>query len=165
MTTGPLPRIVAVVVTFNRLALLQRLVARLGEVAGLAEVLVVDNASTDGTGEWLAGRQTTGEIPLRARTLSNNRGGAGGFHEGLAWAVERGGRPGLADGRRRPARPRLPRPLLSHDEDLDFWGPLVVDEADPGRLVFPIRLPGRHPGGARRRRRAPAAAPTASTTS
>ena len=31
--------------------------------------------------------------------------------------------------------------LLEHD-DLDFWGPLVVDEAQPDRLVFPIRLPG-----------------------
>ena len=46
-------RIAAVVVTFNRLALLQRLVAALGEVDGLDEILVVDNASTDGTGEWL----------------------------------------------------------------------------------------------------------------
>jgi rhamnopyranosyl-N-acetylglucosaminyl-diphospho-decaprenol beta-1,3/1,4-galactofuranosyltransferase len=32
--------------------------------------------------------------------------------------------------------------LLAHDGELDFWGPLVVDEADQGRLVFPIRLPG-----------------------
>ena len=47
-------RIVAVVVTFNRLALLQRLVARLREVPEVDEILVVDNASTDGTGEWLA---------------------------------------------------------------------------------------------------------------
>ena len=47
-------RVVAVVVTFNRLSLLQRLVARLREVHRLAEILVVDNASTDGTGEWLA---------------------------------------------------------------------------------------------------------------
>ena len=60
---------VAVVVTFNRLALLQRLIARLGEVEGLAEVLVVDNASTDGTGAWLAATPTTGEIPVLARTL------------------------------------------------------------------------------------------------
>ena len=59
MSSGPLPRIVAVVVTFNRLELLERLVRRLGEVDALAEVLVVDNASTDGTGEWLAARETT----------------------------------------------------------------------------------------------------------
>ena len=32
--------------------------------------------------------------------------------------------------------------LLVETDQLDFWGPLVVDEADPGRLVFPIRLPG-----------------------
>ena len=56
-------RIVAVVVTFNRLGLLQRLVDRLAEVAELDEVLVVDNASTDGTGEWLAG------APVTATTL------------------------------------------------------------------------------------------------
>jgi len=41
----------------------------------------------------------------------------------------------------------LPEPgcletLLAHDGDLDFWGPVVVDETDPERLVFPIRLPG-----------------------
>ena len=51
MTEGPATsRIVAVVVTFNRLALLQRLVPRLLETEGLAEILVVDNASTDGPG-------------------------------------------------------------------------------------------------------------------
>ena len=44
MTSGPLPRIVAVVVTFNRLDLLEKLVRRLGEIDGLAEVLVIDNA-------------------------------------------------------------------------------------------------------------------------
>jgi rhamnopyranosyl-N-acetylglucosaminyl-diphospho-decaprenol beta-1,3/1,4-galactofuranosyltransferase len=41
----------------------------------------------------------------------------------------------------------LPEPdclelLLEHDGEVDFWGPVVVDEADPERLVFPIRLPG-----------------------
>ena len=84
MTTGPLPRIVAVVVTFNRLGLLEKLVARLGEIAGLSEVLVVDNSSSDGTGEWLAARAHTGEVALHSRNLPTNRGGAGGFHHGLA---------------------------------------------------------------------------------
>ena len=53
----PDARIVAVVVTFNRLALLQRLVGELRGTPGLAEVVVVDNASTDGTGEWLADQE------------------------------------------------------------------------------------------------------------
>ncbi len=66
MTQGPgtrATRIIAVVVTFNRLELVQRLLARLGEVDGLAQILVIDNASTDGTGEWLATQMVTGRDP------------------------------------------------------------------------------------------------------
>ena len=146
------PRIVAVVVTFNRLGLLRRLVTRLAEVPELDEVLVVDNASTDGTGAWLAalsdGADRPGadrpasRPPVRTRTLPTNGGGAGGVHEGLAWAMERG-----ADLAWLMDDDGLPEPgclatLLEHREGFDFWGPVVVDEADPGRLVFPIRLPG-----------------------
>ncbi|GAB2444720.1 glycosyltransferase family 2 protein [Nocardioides hungaricus] len=130
-------RVVAVVVTYNRRELLRRLLDRLDGVPEVAEVLVVDNASTDGTGEWLASR----DGKVRARTLAENRGGAGGFHEGLAWAMERG-----ADLAWLMDDDGLPEPgclaTLLEQGDLDFWGPLVVDEAEPGRLVFPIRLPG-----------------------
>ncbi|MFC7493866.1 MULTISPECIES: glycosyltransferase family 2 protein [unclassified Nocardioides] len=141
------PRVVAVVVTFNRLDLLRRLVERLDEVPELGEVLVVDNASTDGTGEWLAGLadRDAGDdhpvTPALGRTLDHNAGGAGGFHEGLAWAVERGADlVWLMDDDGLPDRDCLARLLA--EPDLDFWGPLVVDEAAPDRLVFPIRLPG-----------------------
>ncbi len=83
-------RIVAVVVTFNRLDMLRRQLARLAEIPELDEVLVVDNASTDGTGEWLRTQ------PVHRRSsLTENTGGAGGFSHGL----ELGGRP-----RRRPGR-------------------------------------------------------------
>ena len=139
VTEGPAtPRIVAVVVTFNRLALLQRLVARLRETEGLAEVLVVDNASTDGTGEWLA----TQPAPVRALTLPDNRGGAGGFHVGLASAMDAGADLAwLMDDDGIP-EPDCLKVLLDHDE-YDFWGPAVLAEQDPSRLCFPIRLPGR----------------------
>jgi rhamnopyranosyl-N-acetylglucosaminyl-diphospho-decaprenol beta-1,3/1,4-galactofuranosyltransferase len=128
-----------VVVTYNRLDLLQRLVKALGEVPELHEVLVLDNASTDGTGEWLA---TLDSERVLSRTLEHNTGGAGGFHDGLAWAVERG-----ADLVWLMDDDGLPEPdclslLLARAADLDFWGPVVVDETDPERLVFPIRLPG-----------------------
>ncbi len=130
------PRVVAVVVTFNRLPLLQRLVARLREVPELHEVLVVDNASTDGTGEWL---DTQADVVRR--TLTENGGGAGGFHDGLAWAMERGADLAwLMDDDGLPDHDCLR--LLLERSDLDFWGPVVVDEARPERLVFPIRLPG-----------------------
>lgn len=135
-------RVVAAVVTFNRLGLLQRLVARLREVDEVAEVVVVDNASSDGTAAWLEEVAATPGTPVRPRLLEENLGGAGGFREGLDTAVARGADlvwlmddDGLPD-------PDCLATLLTHDGELDFWGPAVVDEAHPERLVFPIRLPG-----------------------
>jgi rhamnopyranosyl-N-acetylglucosaminyl-diphospho-decaprenol beta-1,3/1,4-galactofuranosyltransferase len=149
------PRVVAVVVTYNRLALAQRLVLRLSEIPQVAEILVVDNASTDGTGAWLsrvsAGSSTVG-IPsgpagpagpvLLHRTLEENRGGAGGFNVGLAWAIDRrADLVWLMDDDGLPPHECLTR-LLVHVGRLDFWGPVVLAEQDPERLCFPIRLPG-----------------------
>ncbi|GAB2754416.1 hypothetical protein GCM10027020_03120 [Nocardioides salsibiostraticola] len=159
-------RVVAVVVTFNRLELLQTLVARLREVPEVDEILVIDNASSDGTGEWLgfeaprcARRTSTSaddsisadastsaddstDAALLYRTLAENGGGAGGFHDGLEWAVERGADlVWLMDDDGLPDQTCLAT-LLERAADFDFWGPVVVDEAQPERLVFPIRLPG-----------------------
>jgi len=142
------PRVVAVVVTFNRRALLERLLGALDGTPGLAEVVVVDNASTDGTGDWLrvsTGSTTEGgsTTPVHAVTLPENRGGAGGFHEGLRLALERGADLAwLMDDDGVPEDGCLAR-LLEHAGDLDFWGPAVLSEQDPSRLCFPIRLPGR----------------------
>ena len=75
--------IVAVVVTHNRQPQLAQTVTRL-----LAErvdhLIVVDNASTDGTAEWLA---TVNDLRLQVLRLDENRGGAGGFAAGMAHAT------------------------------------------------------------------------------
>jgi rhamnopyranosyl-N-acetylglucosaminyl-diphospho-decaprenol beta-1,3/1,4-galactofuranosyltransferase len=134
-------RIAAVVVTFNRLDLLQHLLTQILGIDELDEILVVDNASTDGTGEWLRSIEQESER-VHARLLTDNTGGAGGFHEGLRWAVERGADLAwLMDDDGMP-EPDCLKTLLAYDGALDFWGPVVVDVADPTRLVFPIRLPG-----------------------
>lgn len=134
-------RVVAVVVTFNRLPMLQRLVPRLLETDGLERILVVDNASTDGTGEWLAG---LGQAPVRHETLPTNTGGAGGFHHGLAWAVREGADlVWLMDDDGLPEPDCLDLLLARVESDgLEFCGPAVLAEQDPSRLCFPIRLPG-----------------------
>jgi rhamnopyranosyl-N-acetylglucosaminyl-diphospho-decaprenol beta-1,3/1,4-galactofuranosyltransferase len=128
-------RIIAVVVTYNRLEMVRRLVERLMTVPDLHEVLVIDNASTDGTGDWLRAAK------VRHRSMPTNRGGAGGFHDGLAWAIDRGADlVWLMDDDGLPEPDCLER-LLGRT-DLDFWGPAVLAEQDISRLCFPIRLPG-----------------------
>ncbi len=142
MSHPPRPRIVAVAVTFNRLELVSRLVTETGHGTVLPdEIVVVDNASTDGTVEAL--RAMTSPVPVTVVELGRNTGGAGGFHAGLAEALERGADlVWMMDDDGYPERDCL-RLLLPHIESHDFVGPAVVAEQDVARLCFPIRLPGR----------------------
>lgn len=72
--------ICAVMVTYNRLDRLKiSLPQLLAEIPG--KVLVVDNASDDGTSAWLAGLSHPKLDLLR---LAQNTGGAGGFAAGMA---------------------------------------------------------------------------------
>lgn len=82
---APPLRIVAVVVTYNRMAQLRVTLSRLSEQP-LDHILVVDNASTDGTADWLATLHNPAFTVLR---LAENTGGAGGFEAGLRAVTER----------------------------------------------------------------------------
>ncbi len=80
-------RLVALVVTFNRLAHLQKTVQRLLEATPdhLAAVLVVDNASDDGTRVWL---EEQADPRLHVLRFESNLGGAGGFEAGMRHAMQ-----------------------------------------------------------------------------
>ena len=83
----PVSSVWAIVVTHNRKDKLPRCLAALADQRRQPDrVLVVDNASTDGTREMLE-RDHRG-IDLLA--LGTNVGGAGGFHEGMKHAHARG---------------------------------------------------------------------------
>lgn len=74
-------------VTRNRVDLLRRCLGALDrQQRPLDGVLVVDNASEDGTAEMVRG-----EFPdVALLALDDNIGGAGGFCRGMAWAHQRG---------------------------------------------------------------------------
>ena len=75
--------VAAVVVTYNRLELLRQCVEALRAQTTACDILIVDNASTDGTANWLASHPD-----LHYRNTGSNLGGAGGFNHGMRWAVE-----------------------------------------------------------------------------
>jgi GT2 family glycosyltransferase len=77
-------RVVAVVVTWNRRDLLQESLGALAAQSHpLSEVVVVDNASTDGTAELLDEHYAD----LDVVHLTSNTGGAGGFAVGIERAL------------------------------------------------------------------------------
>lgn len=78
-------RTCAVVVTYNRLPLLCQCVDRLLRQTIPCDMLVVNNASTDGTEEWLV-KQAAQHSCVHFHTTEKNLGGAGGFHLGLHMA-------------------------------------------------------------------------------
>ena len=82
-------RIAAVVVTYNRKECLLRCITALRSQQGaVTDILVVDNASTDGTAAALTELMESGAILYR--NTGANIGGAGGFNVGMRWAVELG---------------------------------------------------------------------------
>jgi GT2 family glycosyltransferase len=74
--------VAAVVVTFNRLGDIKKTVARL-EAEEVDHIVVVDNGSSDGTPDWLAGRRSDRFHPV---LVGENLGGAGGFARGMQFA-------------------------------------------------------------------------------
>lgn len=82
-------KIAAVVVTYNRKEILQQCLKHLQEQSYKCDILIVNNASTDGTSGWLEEYQESFEN-VKIHTMSVNTGGAGGFHYGMRWAAEEG---------------------------------------------------------------------------
>lgn len=78
--------ILAIVVTYNRSEKLKACLQSLSAQTNKAfDVLVVDNASTDGTKEYL---QTRSDLLVLSE--EKNVGGAGGFYDGMRYGTEHG---------------------------------------------------------------------------
>lgn len=81
-------KIAAVVVTYNRKKMLKECIeALLNQTASNLDLLVVDNASTDGTKEVVTAFESQ---RVKYFNTGNNLGGAGGFQYGVKEAMELG---------------------------------------------------------------------------
>lgn len=135
--------LVAVVVTYNRLGQLQQTVARLLETPALflTAVVVMDNASIDGTEDWLA---TLSDSRLLVVRCARNLGGAGGFEKGLRlitkqfdpdWVV-------VMDDDGRPAPGALE---AFHGQDLQGWDAVAAAVYYPDGRICDMNRPSRNP--------------------
>ena len=136
-------RVVAVVATHNRLGHIQKTVQRFLDMpAGqLTALIVVDNASTDGTAEWLAAQRDARLVVVRA---PRNLGGAGGFDMGMRHAMAHC-RPDwlvVTDDDGRPHPDALERFLAL---DLTGWDALAARVQDPEGRISDWNRPSLNP--------------------
>lgn len=76
---------VAVVVTYNRLDMLKKCIDHVKKQTVTCDIIIIDNASTDNTKEWVKLQDKLIYYNTRA-----NLGGAGGFNIGMKKAVQSG---------------------------------------------------------------------------
>lgn len=127
-------KVCAVIVTYNRKELLRKCLKEVfSQTRRPDHILVVDNASTDGTYEMIKEEYPEAEI----LKLEQNRGGAGGFYEGVKLAYESGYKwLWLMDDDGYPLNNTLEMLLSIPNRDVVFRGCVVVDKEDPSKLAF-----------------------------
>jgi len=84
-------KIAAVVVTYNRKELLVKgLDSLLKQTQPLDSIIIIDNASNDGTFEYINSEGYLSNPKVNYVKMSQNTGGSGGFYEGVRRAYEAG---------------------------------------------------------------------------
>ena len=82
-------KVIAVVVTYNRLELLKQCISAVENQSHPCDILIVNNASTDDTELWATEYIKTADN-IHYINTGANIGGAGGFNKGMRWSVENG---------------------------------------------------------------------------
>jgi rhamnopyranosyl-N-acetylglucosaminyl-diphospho-decaprenol beta-1,3/1,4-galactofuranosyltransferase len=135
-------KICAIVVTYNRKRMLERCLRTIlaGELVP-EDTLVVDNASSDGTVEFV---ESTFPGGVSVLSLPQNRGGAGGFKAGLAEALRLGHEYfWLMDDDHEVSQNALRIMTdIMQERSCDVVGPVILSSARDGSLSWEIG-PGR----------------------
>ena len=133
-------RVTAVIVTYNNLLMLRDLLRDLEHQTRKAdEIIVIDNASSDGTDQIMERDFPT----VRYIRLAENTGSAGGYHEGIKTALEKSNLIWTLDDDVR-LHPDSLEQLVKGLEELDSKLPVGsvrsvatrCDETPPSRLEF-----------------------------
>jgi rhamnopyranosyl-N-acetylglucosaminyl-diphospho-decaprenol beta-1,3/1,4-galactofuranosyltransferase len=133
-------KICAVVVTYNRKTVLKKcLDALLKQTRPADLIVVIDNASTDGTDQML--RQAYERNPyIKHINLGTNMGGSGGFHHGVQYAFTEGfDWMWLMDDDCLPAENCLEVLLDNIDDRLQFYSPAVLSLEDRQTFLWGIK--------------------------
>ncbi len=133
-------KIAAVVVTYNRKKLLKEcLDALLAQTYPVDSIILIDNASTDGTPEFLKEQGYLKNPKIDYVRLPENTGGAGGFHEGVKRGYEKGyDWLWLMDDDGFPSKNCLEQ-LLKHKNKANFIGSLVIRTDEQNELSFGLK--------------------------
>lgn len=134
-------QVTSVVVTYNRKALLSRCLAALeGQSRQPDRILVVDNASTDGTREMLAAAGWLSRPGFSLVSLPGNTGGAGGFAAGMQRAFDEGaGRVWIMDDDAEPHPAALETLLDAAADRQCLYGSVAVSGT---RMSWPMQARG-----------------------
>lgn len=133
-------KIVTVIVTYNRKdSLKSSLDSMLSQSRMPDAIIVVDNASTDGT-EAMLRKEFPGCPLLIYRNMNRNLGGAGGFHHGAKFAVEKGADWVCLMDDDCLLHPDCLQQLAKHIDDRDcIYSPLILSVEDKQTVLWGIK--------------------------
>ena len=125
-------KVIAVVVTYNRQALLSECITALRKQSRpLDAILIVNNGSTDGTEKWLAEQSDVHFIN------QTNLGSSGGFSTGITWAYKNNyAWIWCMDDDGYPKEDALENLLAADDGCLKLLNCAVIDKADKKSFVW-----------------------------
>ncbi|MBN1625855.1 MAG: glycosyltransferase family 2 protein [Deltaproteobacteria bacterium] len=138
---------VAIVVTYNRKELLYKCLRALFNQSAACDIVLVDNASTDGTQDYLREQGLFDDKPpIHYLRLEENIGGAGGFHEGLKFVMSRSWQwYWLMDDDAEPEQDALMNLLKNADEIRTIYGSTALGKGkEERRLCWPPYVIGRN---------------------
>ncbi len=125
-------KVIAVVVTYNRLALLSECITALrNQSRPLDAILVINNGSNDGTEEWL---QSQKDIEFHTQA---NLGGAGGFSTAIKMGYQKGYEwVWCMDDDGMPKEDALENLLLAEGNELKLLNCAVINKEDKKSFVW-----------------------------